>query len=806
MGNKSSTTSDDSEKNGGISISDGQDCKECDDMSAASIAPDSPEYVLSFFDRPKKSRHIRNIHRPETVSSDHTQDTDDDDLDDHADVDTDGESCTSRGYIDSPKKENCRPSGDRPKDVNILDLGANLDSSDESRKEDDDEEEEDTGYDDITASNTQEEEDDDLVVDDSSPAIIHAHIEEVEDTNDNKTDADDLFNAEIPTTAEEVNSVDGFDVDQEDEDTGDGHDAKGNIGITRTRRAQDPNQPDKDQGNKNGSDDDNDEVDEDSDSDSDTDVPKELDMSNIPKAIRWYNGAGLRDKEIIQPTRLRNRRSKNHQPEPSRPEGSNRSSVEGESTRSSSAHNSRSGRTMGTLSLDLESTATSALEAHGQNDEARKNVAARMAQRRRRRMGNNDVGKITSKRPRPLSKGNTDLDVFNFPEEEKEKTTRETAAKVKANTSPRRRPVSTLTGSTFTHRRPRKKPKARASSDTKVLEGISGVKNNQRPMTLVDTRDNMTHANKTPPSHQVSAMDSDSDRSNVTIDKNHQKHPPHMKEGCERNKICNSFDFTAGERCRKECEANSVFCADHACDCPDIITSPAAYFNINLNRAITATVDEENPVVVPQKPPDGTNVVTSRATHFNINRNSAITTTVAEGNPVVVPQKPPPGMSLAAFKFASTYTRAREEFDTDESDSEDESESDESDEEDDDAELEKIRAAADRQSKVNGVYTAHVYNRMFRRCESNLGDDLDDIEDGNSIRAANSRVKNSDSKWQNKAQYGRLLPKANEKIMSILGVTKDDIFLDIGHGVGNTCKFCHKWSAQSCATKLHLSM
>jgi hypothetical protein len=150
-------------------------------------------------------------------------------------------------------------------------------------------------------------------------------------------------------------------------------------------------------------------------------------------------------------------------------------------------------------------------------------------------------------------------------------------------------------------------------------------------------------------------------------------------------------------------------------------------------------------------------------------------------------------MPMAASYFKLSYQRGRVSLnpDTDDEDEEFDEEpdsEDSSDEENDyDSEDERVRAAADLTSEANGVYTGTVFDRMIRRCEKTLGS-IDCIEDGSSVRAANQRVNNSDSTRQRKAQYGRLLPYANKKVMTILGVNKDDIFLDIGHGIGNTCK------------------
>jgi hypothetical protein len=78
------------------------------------------------------------------------------------------------------------------------------------------------------------------------------------------------------------------------------------------------------------------------------------------------------------------------------------------------------------------------------------------------------------------------------------------------------------------------------------------------------------------------------------------------------------------------------------------------------------------------------------------------------------------------------------------------------------------------------------FQNLWRLCEKNIGEKTEDIENGRLIRQANSRMVSQDTRSQSKAQYGRILPKATHKLLEeILQVQKTDVFVDVGHGIGN---------------------
>ena len=67
---------------------------------------------------------------------------------------------------------------------------------------------------------------------------------------------------------------------------------------------------------------------------------------------------------------------------------------------------------------------------------------------------------------------------------------------------------------------------------------------------------------------------------------------------------------------------------------------------------------------------------------------------------------------------------------------------------------------------------------------------LEDVEsvNGGWVRGANSKMEPSDSKCQGKAQYGRILFDATQRLLDdVLRLDHDtgDVFVDVGHGIGN---------------------
>eukprot|EP00526_Cylindrotheca_closterium_P006460 CAMPEP_0113625038 /NCGR_PEP_ID=MMETSP0017_2-20120614/12923_1 /TAXON_ID=2856 /ORGANISM="Cylindrotheca closterium" /LENGTH=607 /DNA_ID=CAMNT_0000535119 /DNA_START=14 /DNA_END=1837 /DNA_ORIENTATION=+ /assembly_acc=CAM_ASM_000147 len=78
--------------------------------------------------------------------------------------------------------------------------------------------------------------------------------------------------------------------------------------------------------------------------------------------------------------------------------------------------------------------------------------------------------------------------------------------------------------------------------------------------------------------------------------------------------------------------------------------------------------------------------------------------------------------------------------------------------------------------------------QMWTDGEEYFGEGTDEIESTRRVRGANSRVSPEDTDGQLKAQYGRLLPSAMKILMSkVLQLKREDVFLDIGHGIGNAC-------------------
>jgi hypothetical protein len=76
---------------------------------------------------------------------------------------------------------------------------------------------------------------------------------------------------------------------------------------------------------------------------------------------------------------------------------------------------------------------------------------------------------------------------------------------------------------------------------------------------------------------------------------------------------------------------------------------------------------------------------------------------------------------------------------------------------------------------------------MWNAAEVDFGFTTEEIESGHLVRSANSKLSSEDSSLQEKAQYGRMLPAAMDHIFRrLLHLRKNDVFVDIGHGIGNT--------------------
>eukprot|EP00523_Entomoneis_sp_CCMP467_P006756 CAMPEP_0168720774 /NCGR_PEP_ID=MMETSP0724-20121128/1739_1 /TAXON_ID=265536 /ORGANISM="Amphiprora sp., Strain CCMP467" /LENGTH=566 /DNA_ID=CAMNT_0008767393 /DNA_START=1343 /DNA_END=3040 /DNA_ORIENTATION=+ len=61
------------------------------------------------------------------------------------------------------------------------------------------------------------------------------------------------------------------------------------------------------------------------------------------------------------------------------------------------------------------------------------------------------------------------------------------------------------------------------------------------------------------------------------------------------------------------------------------------------------------------------------------------------------------------------------------------------------------------------------------------------LEDSPAVKHANTRVDPRDSTGQTRAQYGRILPEATDNLLrEHLRLSRSDIFIDVGHGIGNT--------------------
>lgn len=78
--------------------------------------------------------------------------------------------------------------------------------------------------------------------------------------------------------------------------------------------------------------------------------------------------------------------------------------------------------------------------------------------------------------------------------------------------------------------------------------------------------------------------------------------------------------------------------------------------------------------------------------------------------------------------------------------------------------------------------TTGEFHDCWQRVEKNMGLTTREIEDGRLVKEANHKIS---SENQSKAQYGRLMFAAAEKVFQVTRLRTSDKFVDIGHGIGN---------------------
>lgn len=80
-------------------------------------------------------------------------------------------------------------------------------------------------------------------------------------------------------------------------------------------------------------------------------------------------------------------------------------------------------------------------------------------------------------------------------------------------------------------------------------------------------------------------------------------------------------------------------------------------------------------------------------------------------------------------------------------------------------------------------YSLGEYKKLLN--DSGAEDGIEEIEMEASFRAPNSALNGSGG--QQRAQYGRILAEATEIVFDVLELdAKEDVFVDVGHGIGNT--------------------
>jgi len=79
------------------------------------------------------------------------------------------------------------------------------------------------------------------------------------------------------------------------------------------------------------------------------------------------------------------------------------------------------------------------------------------------------------------------------------------------------------------------------------------------------------------------------------------------------------------------------------------------------------------------------------------------------------------------------------------------------------------------------------FNELWQKAEDNIGMGTEEVESSVLVKKSDKVMDRSDTTEQQTAQYGRILPGATDHLLrNILQVKMDEIFVDIGHGLGNT--------------------
>jgi len=97
----------------------------------------------------------------------------------------------------------------------------------------------------------------------------------------------------------------------------------------------------------------------------------------------------------------------------------------------------------------------------------------------------------------------------------------------------------------------------------------------------------------------------------------------------------------------------------------------------------------------------------------------------------------------------------------------------------------KVSADTPRYQEPSDLFTTDEFKSLWRECEYKMGVSTEQIEKRNFVRGASHDGKKNLSLSQTRAQYGRLLFDGMEKVIKITGLKRNEIFVDIGHGIGN---------------------
>jgi hypothetical protein len=94
---------------------------------------------------------------------------------------------------------------------------------------------------------------------------------------------------------------------------------------------------------------------------------------------------------------------------------------------------------------------------------------------------------------------------------------------------------------------------------------------------------------------------------------------------------------------------------------------------------------------------------------------------------------------------------------------------------------ERVGDIIDADEVDDSLYSFEVFNNLWEKL------DPERVEKSSLIRKANTFFEDKETGAKYNAQYGRMMPGSTDMLFQIMQLRRDDIYLDIGHGIGNSC-------------------